>query len=90
MEVKKSDFEVFDALACDSFSLKNSDKTKAERYFKSDSWCQVKQQQLSSWTNIIVYYQDSPNFDKLDVKLRNPPTLPPHLLQVKYFSRMDL
>jgi len=65
MEVKRSDFEVFDALACDSFSLKNSDKNKSEKNFKSDSWCQV-----------------SPNFEKLDVKCRNPPTLPPHLLQV--------
>jgi len=65
MEVKKSDFEVFDALACDSFSLKTSEKNKTEKSFKSDSWCQV-----------------SPNFEKLDAKSRNPPTLPPHLLQV--------
>ena len=43
MEVKRSDFEVFDALACDSFSLKNSDKNKSEKNFKSDSWCQVKE-----------------------------------------------
>ena len=42
MEVKRSDFEVFDALACDSFSLKNSEKNKSEKNFKSDSWCQVK------------------------------------------------
>ena len=41
IEVKRSDFEVFDALACDSFSLKNSEKTKAEKNFSSDSWCQV-------------------------------------------------
>ena len=39
MEVKKSDFEVFDALACDSFSLKT--KSKNEKLFNSDSWCQV-------------------------------------------------
>ena len=39
MEVKKSDFEVFDALACDSFSLKT--KSKSEKLFNSDSWCQV-------------------------------------------------
>ena len=43
MEVKRSDFEVFDALACDSFSLKNSEKTKSEKNFSSDSWCQVSQ-----------------------------------------------
>ena len=42
IEVKKSDFEVFDALACDSFSLKNSEKTKSEKNFSSDSWCQVR------------------------------------------------
>ena len=24
----------------------------------------------------------SPNFDKLDIKMKTPPTLPPHLLQV--------
>eukprot|EP00092_Neocalanus_flemingeri_P035030 GFUD01038118.1.p1 GENE.GFUD01038118.1~~GFUD01038118.1.p1 ORF type:complete len:378 (+),score=96.87 GFUD01038118.1:288-1421(+) len=65
MEVRKSDFEVFEALACDSFTLKNAEKNKDEKKFKSDSWCQV-----------------SPDFDKLDVKLRTPPTLPPHLLQV--------
>ena len=40
-QVKKSDFEVFEALACDSFSLKNNEKNKSEKYFKSDSWCQV-------------------------------------------------
>ena len=42
IEVKRSDFEVFDALACDSFSLKNSEKTKSEKNFSSDSWCQVR------------------------------------------------
>eukprot|EP00090_Calanus_glacialis_P022137 TRINITY_DN34159_c0_g1_i1.p1 TRINITY_DN34159_c0_g1~~TRINITY_DN34159_c0_g1_i1.p1 ORF type:complete len:383 (+),score=97.46 TRINITY_DN34159_c0_g1_i1:139-1287(+) len=65
MEVRKSDFEVFEALACDSFNLKNTEKAKEEKKFKSDSWCQV-----------------SPDFDKLDIKLKTPPTLPPHLLQV--------
>jgi len=65
IEVRKSDFEVFEALACDSFTLKNMDKNKDDKKFKSDSWCQI-----------------SPDFDKLDVKLRTPPTLPPHLLQV--------
>ena len=47
MEVKKSDFEVFDALACDSFSLKIGEKNKTERSFKSDSWCQVKSLRLT-------------------------------------------
>ena len=42
IEVKRSDFEVFDALACDSFSLKNSEKNKSEKNFSSDSWCQVR------------------------------------------------
>jgi len=65
MEVRKSDFEVFEALACDSFTLKNTEKSKEEKKFKSDSWCQV-----------------SPDFNKLDIKLKTPPTLPPHLLQV--------
>jgi len=65
IEVKKSDFEVFEALACDSFTLKNSETAKEEKKFKSDSWC-----------------QDSPDFAKLDIKMRTPPTLPPHLLQV--------
>jgi len=65
MEVRKSDFEVFEALACDSFTLKNTEKSKEEMRFKSDSWCQV-----------------SPDFEKLDIKLKTPPTLPPHLLQV--------
>ena len=41
MEVKKTDFEVFEALACDSFSLKMSEKNKLENKFNSDSWCQV-------------------------------------------------
>ena len=45
IEVKRSDFEVFDALACDSFSLKNSEKTKSEKNFSSDSWCQVRLKQ---------------------------------------------
>jgi len=65
MEVRKSDFEVFEALACDSFTLKNTEKSKDERKIKSDSWCQV-----------------SPDFSKLDIKCKTPPTLPPHLLQV--------
>ena len=43
MEVRKSDFEVFEALACDSFTLKNTEKSKEEMRFKSDSWCQVNQ-----------------------------------------------
>ena len=43
MEVRKSDFEVFEALACDSFTLKNTEKSKEEKRFKSDSWCQVNQ-----------------------------------------------
>ena len=42
IEVKRSDFEVFDALACDSFSVRNSEKTKSEKNFSSDSWCQVR------------------------------------------------
>jgi len=65
MEVRKSDFEVFEALACDSFTLKNTEKSKDEKKIKSDSWCQV-----------------SPDFTKLDTKMKTPPTLPPHLLQV--------
>merc|ERR1712130_906095 len=65
MEVRKSDFEVFEALACDSFTLKNTEKAKDEKKIKSDSWCQV-----------------SPDFTKLDTKMKTPPTLPPHLLEV--------
>ena len=55
IEVKRSDFEVFDALACDSFSLKNSEKTKAEKNFSSDSWCQVRLK-LSITLSPIIYF----------------------------------
>ena len=51
IEVKKSDFEVFEALACDSFTLKNSETAKEEKKFKSDSWCQVNR--LSGLVNYV-------------------------------------
>ena len=51
MEVTKSDFEVFEALACDSFTLKNTEKYKDEKKIKSDSWCQV---------NIKIFFQSEP------------------------------
>ena len=85
MEVKKTDFEVFEALACDSFSLKMSEKNKLENKFNSDSWCQVDNEYH------CIYYlpphhrhpaQECPSFEKLDTRLRTPPSLPPHLLQV--------
>lgn len=65
IQVRKSDFEVFEALACDSFTLKDSDREREERRYRSDTWCQV-----------------SPDFQKLDIRQRSPPALPPHLLQV--------
>ena len=40
-QVCKSDFEVFEALACDSFTLKDSEHKREERRFKSDAWTQV-------------------------------------------------
>ena len=80
MEVRKSDFEVFEALACDSFTLKNTEKSKEEKKFKSDSWCQV-HTVVSSHS--YTHPQVSPDFNKLDIKLKTPPTLPPHLLQVR-------
>ena len=41
LQVCKSDFEVFEALACDSFTLKDSEQKKEERRVKSDAWTQV-------------------------------------------------
>jgi len=41
VQVCKSDFEVFEALACDSFTLKDSEQKKEERRVKSDAWTQV-------------------------------------------------
>ena len=61
MEVKRSDFEVFDALACDSFSLKNSEKNKAEKNFSSDSWCQVRLK-LSITLSPIIYFPVTKSF----------------------------
>ena len=52
MEVKKSDFEVFDALACDSFSLKT--KSKNEKLFNSDSWCQVLSRDGYQMSNLCI------------------------------------
>merc|ERR1719430_2770799 len=65
IQVRKSDLEVFEALACDSFTLKNSHQEREALNMESTVWNQV-----------------SPDLDKLDVRLRNPPGLPPHLLQV--------
>lgn len=56
IEVKRSDFEVFDALACDSFSLKNSEKTKSEKNFSSDSWCQVRLKQSITLSPDLILF----------------------------------
>ena len=42
LQVCKSDFEVFEALACDSFTLKDSEQKREERRVKSDAWTQVR------------------------------------------------
>jgi 5'-AMP-activated protein kinase regulatory beta subunit len=41
IQVRKSDFEVFEALACDSFTLKNSEHEKEARRFRTETWSQV-------------------------------------------------
>ena len=73
MEVQKSDQEVFAALACDSFTLKNPAVTAG-----GGSWSQV-----SAPTRSTVHCaQVAPSYDKLELKQKSPPCLPPHLLQV--------
>ena len=64
-QVKKSDFEVFEALACDSFSLKNNEKNKSEKYFKSDSWCQVGFHLIDHTNLIFIFFRSHPTLTNL-------------------------
>ena len=74
MEVQKSDQEVFAALACDSFTLKNPAVTAG-----GGSWSQVRGAPTRSTLHSA---QVAPSYDKLELKQKSPPCLPPHLLQV--------
>jgi len=68
-QVRKTDVDVFEALACDSFTLKSSRVTANDDDRAHDE---------------NLWGQDKPKESfMLDVAKKGPPILPPHLLQVR-------
>ncbi len=70
-QVNRSDMDVFEALACDSFTLKD-DRMDTGALNDED------RRDINEWTQEKPgekFFQDS--------KTKGPPILPPHLLQVR-------
>jgi 5'-AMP-activated protein kinase regulatory beta subunit len=75
IRVRGADNNVFDALACDSFALKDqrgvSDSANDEDRINADLWTQEKPGENSALHSSSAL-----------AKCKGPPILPPHLLQV--------
>lgn len=88
--VSKSDNDVFDALACDSFALRgrreeSGKTTDYDRENDDDAWTQVGHSYHSQQSILIpilfMKKQEKPP-ESLIKSSKGPPLLPPHLLQV--------
>ncbi len=75
IRVRRSDLDVFEALACDSFALKDN------RYASQSSGGALLTDEDREKTNEWTQVKPPENF-MTSAKNRGPPILPPHLLQV--------
>lgn len=96
-QVLKSDMDVFEALACDSFSLKdtrlgtghlNDDDRRSEGAISSPFFNKKLMREIHSRLG-GAWSQQKPKENFMSaVARKGPPILPPHLLQVVSFTLM--